>query len=291
MSSLSHLCALLLGVTAMSILASCGGVAEELPAEPYPRAVIATNHGDIIVELYPDSAPQSVAIFLGLAEGSRAWQDPHSGDMQQRPYYDNTTFHRVIPDFMIQGGDILGTGGGGPGFTFADEINATGLGLDEQQVFQANGGLHPNVNHMQGELMRQVIRPRLEKQGLGPQSPNQEVRRAIAEISQELAGNYSIKQFYQDLGYRYDSSLTARRPIAGALCLANRGANTNSGQFFINLRETPHLEGKHTVFGQVVEGMSVVQAIAGVATDDRDRPQEPVRITSIRRLEPEQGAE
>ena len=82
-----------------------------------------TSKGDIAVQLFPDHAPKTVSNFVGLAEGTREWQDPKTGATSKRPLYDGTTFHRVIGGFMIQGGDPLGTGTGGPGYTFDDEIH------------------------------------------------------------------------------------------------------------------------------------------------------------------------
>ena len=142
-------------------------------------ATFKTSVGDIVVRLLAEKAPKTVENFLGLAEGTREWTDPRSGQKQKKPLYDGTVFHRVIPDFMIQGGDPLGTGTGGPGYKFADEI--------------------------------------------GP-----------------------------------DNKFS--KP--GLLAMANAGPNTNGSQFFITEKSTPHLDDKHSVFGQVVAGNDVVQAIA-----------------------------
>jgi peptidyl-prolyl cis-trans isomerase A (cyclophilin A) len=86
-------------------------------------ATLHTNHGDIRIELYPDHAPKTVRNFTELATGDREWQDPATGEKRTEPFYDGVVFHRVIPGFMIQGGDRLGTGTGGPGYTFDDEIH------------------------------------------------------------------------------------------------------------------------------------------------------------------------
>jgi cyclophilin family peptidyl-prolyl cis-trans isomerase len=141
-----------------------------------------TSEGDVELELFPDDAPNTVANFTKLAgEG----------------FYDGIAFHRVIPDFMIQGGCPRGDGTGGPGYEFEDEFN-----------------------------QHKVVR--------------------------------------------------------GALAMANAGPNTNGSQFFIVTAEaTPWLDGKHTVFGQVVTGQDVVDRISFVERDPRDRPLEPILIESI----------
>jgi peptidyl-prolyl cis-trans isomerase A (cyclophilin A) len=86
-------------------------------------AIVRTNQGDIVLRLYPDHAPKTVRNFVELAEGSREWTDPRTGRASKNKLYDGTIFHRVIPGFMIQGGDPLGTGTGGPGYKFADEFH------------------------------------------------------------------------------------------------------------------------------------------------------------------------
>jgi len=140
-----------------------------------------------------------VANFTGLADGSKEWTDPRSGRKVTQPYFDGTVFHRVIDGFMIQGGDPLGQGTGGPGFTFADEF-------------------HPKLRHSK----------------------------------------------------------------AGMLSMANRGPNTNGGQFFITLAATPWLDDKHSVFGEVVDGMDVVKKIGSTATSKPgDRPLKPITVESV----------
>jgi cyclophilin family peptidyl-prolyl cis-trans isomerase len=143
---------------------------------------MTTTEGELVLELFDEDAPETVANFRKLA-----------GD----GFYDGLIFHRVIPDFMIQGGCPEGTGTGGPGYKFDDEIN----------------------DH---------------------------------------------------------------KVVRGVLAMANAGRNTNGSQFFIvTASECPWLDGKHTVFGQVVAGMDVVDAIEGVETDDRDRPTAPVGIERV----------
>ena len=157
-----------------------------------------TNQGDITIDLDAKAAPATVENFLGLAEGTKDWTDPRTNQRVRKPYYDGIIFHRVIDGFMIQGGDPLGQGIGGPGYTFADE-------------------------------------------------------------------------FHQKL--RHDKP--------GILSMANRGPNTNGGQFFITLGPTPHLDDRHSVFGEVVEGLDVIRAIGRTATDARDKPLKDIVIQSI----------
>ena len=151
------------------------------------------------MRLFDAETPNTVANFTGLADGSKEWTDPRSGRKVKAPYFNGTVFHRVIDGFMIQGGDPLGQGTGGPGFTFADEF-------------------HPKLRHSK----------------------------------------------------------------AGILSMANRGPNTNGGQFFITLAATPWLDDKHSVFGEVVEGMDVVTRIGGIATTKPgDRPVKPITVESV----------
>jgi peptidyl-prolyl cis-trans isomerase B (cyclophilin B) len=146
------------------------------------QMTMTTNHGDIVLELFDEDAPETVQNFRTLAE---------------KGFYDGLIFHRVIPDFMIQGGCPEGTGTGGPGYTFKDEIN----------------------DH---------------------------------------------------------------KVVRGALAMANAGPGTNGSQFFIVTTDAaPWLDGKHTVFGEVAEGMDVVNTIGTLPTDARDRPTQEARIERL----------
>ncbi len=110
-------------------------------------ATLTTTHGDIVIELFPDHAPKTVENFVGLAEGTKEFVDPETGQVATRPFYDGLTFHRIIPDFMLQGGDPLGTGTGGPGYTFADEFHPD-LRFDKPYLLaMANAG--PGTNGSQ----------------------------------------------------------------------------------------------------------------------------------------------
>ncbi|HEY8456213.1 MAG TPA: peptidylprolyl isomerase [Actinopolymorphaceae bacterium] len=170
-------------------------------------ATLRTSLGDIKVNLFPDHAPETVANFTGLAQGTREWTDPSTGEKTTRRFYDGLTFHRVIEGFMIQGGCPLGTGRGGPGYRFADEI-------------------HPDL--------------------------------------------------------RFD------RPYL--MAMANAGPNTNGSQFFITVAPQPHLNARHTIFGEVTDPASqaVVDQISKVKTGPMDRPLTSVVIESVE-IEPAQA--
>jgi peptidyl-prolyl cis-trans isomerase A (cyclophilin A) len=165
--------------------------------EPGLYAAIATSMGPITVKLHEKEAPVTVKNFIDLSRGRKAWRD-QTGQMVKRPLYPGTTFHRVIPGFMIQGGDPTGTGAGDPGFVIPDEF-APNLKFD------------------------------------GP----------------------------------------------GRLAMANAGPKTGNCQFFITEVPTPHLNGLHTIFGQVVEGQELVGKMARVQRGRNDKPNTPIKIVSI----------
>jgi peptidyl-prolyl cis-trans isomerase A (cyclophilin A) len=161
-------------------------------------ATLRTTEGPIVIRLLPDHAPKTVRNFVELAQGGREWKDPRTGQSTTGRLYDGTIFHRVITNFMIQGGDPLGTGTGGPGYKFADE-------------------------------------------------------------------------FHPDLAFD--------RPFL--LAMANAGPGTNGSQFFITTVPTPWLTGKHTIFGEVIEGQDIVDAISRVDTRPGDRPVKDVVLESV----------
>src|SRR5438093_1510312 len=153
-------------------------------------AHFTTTEGKFTIELYDQDAPKTVENFVGLATGAKEWTDPRTGRKSTGPYYNGTIFHRVIDGFMIQGGDPLGQGTGGPGYKFADEF-------------------HPRARHTK----------------------------------------------------------------AGILSMANAVPNTNGGQFFITLDATPWLDNKHSVFGEISDGMDVIRKIGSTQTSKPgDRP-------------------
>ncbi|MBG0827037.1 peptidylprolyl isomerase [Planomonospora sp. ID67723] len=165
-------------------------------------ATLNTNRGAVKVQLFPDHAPKTVRNFVELAEGTREWTHPETGEKTNAKLYDGTIFHRVISGFMIQGGDPLGQGIGGPGYKFDDEI-------------------HPDLYFNRPYLL------------------------AMANAGIQM------------------------------------GRGTNGSQFFITVVPTPHLNGKHTIFGEVVEGQDVVDAIAKTPTARGDRPIDDVVLESV----------
>jgi peptidyl-prolyl cis-trans isomerase A (cyclophilin A) len=188
-----HRCPAVLPTAAVLLATACsGGGGGDLPS----GATLHTDLGEIEVEFFGDRAPDTVANFADLARGEAATNEVTGNDA----FYDGTVFHRVIPDFMIQGGDPEGTGMGGPGYTFADEIDDE-LGFDEP----------------------------------------------------------------------------------GVLAMANSGPDTNGSQFFITTAPTPHLDGLHTIFGEVADDASLEVAleISEVDTDGQDRPVDDVVLERV----------
>jgi peptidyl-prolyl cis-trans isomerase A (cyclophilin A) len=122
---------------------------QDLPGSGALVAAIETTQGTLHCELFGDKAPMTVANFVGLATGKKAWTDPRTRIVQRKPFYDGLTFHRVIPDFMIQGGDPLGVGMGGPGYTFDDEYGA-GLEMGPGALAMANAGRGPSNDGTNG---------------------------------------------------------------------------------------------------------------------------------------------
>ena len=263
---------LTLGVAAMAEEAK-GGKAGN------PLCVIKTSMGDVTVELFRDEAPKTVANFIALAEGTREFTDPKTGEKVKRPFFDGLICHRVVKAFMVQGGCPLGNGRGGPGYQFEDEINAAALGLDKLKVMQPGGGVHGHLGvRSQQDFQRAVLTPLLRKMGIR----SAEDFKAKQKEVQERLSRMTVMECYENQGYRYSTTLKSRPPARGVLAMANSGPNTNGSQFFINLVDTPWLTGKHTVFGKVIKGMDVVDEIGKVEVGERAKPLKDVKILSIR---------
>lgn len=259
---------------------------EETPAgtaatktSPNPVVLMKTSQGNIRIELWRDAAPETVKNFIDLAEGNKTFKDSKTGEDVKKPFYDGLTFHRVIKDFMIQGGCPLGTGTGDPGYKFKDEINAKGLGLADLKAMGEGGAPHPwLLIRDQPSFQRTVLGPVLQKLGITSQEQFQE---KLEEI-QNTVNALSVLDVYANLGYVFDEKLPAKKPDRGVIAMANSGPNTNGSQFFINVVDTPHLTGKHTVFGKVIEGMDIADKISNLETDPSGKPSTPVTIESIR---------
>jgi peptidyl-prolyl cis-trans isomerase A (cyclophilin A) len=263
--------------------AAKGDATKAKKAKAYPRALIKTSKGDITVELYNDAAPETVRIFLGLAEGKGEFTDHRSKRKVtiSKPFFDGLTFHRVIPGFMIQGGCPSGNGTGNAGFMFKDEIDAKALGLDKQTVIMS-GRVHPWIAGLgQQNWQQKVLLPIIQKLKINPNELN--ASKELQQKVQSTLQTMTLQELYELQGYKYTKGLPSKKPVKGDLALANSGPDTNSSQFFINLGPTPHLTGRHTVFGRVIKGMDIVEAIGAVKAN-QSRPVTPVTITSIRKL-------
>jgi peptidyl-prolyl cis-trans isomerase A (cyclophilin A) len=182
----------------LTLMASGNAHAAKETKSKNPTATIETSEGNITVLLFRDRAPKTVENFIGLSTGKKEWTDPKTDKKTKKPLYNGTVFHRVIPDFMIQGGDPKGNGTGGPGYQFEDETS---------------------------------------------------------------------------------SSDSFAKP--GILAMANAGPNTNGSQFFITVKPTPWLNGRHTIFGEVTQGMDVVEKISKAKTLPGDQPEKPITIKKI----------
>ena len=261
------------------LLAGIGWTGEKQQKEN-PVYVIQTTLGNIEVELFQDETPKTVANFIGLAEGTKEFVDSKTGKKEKRPFYDGLIFHRVIKNFMIQGGDPLGNGRGGPGYVFDDEIDAKSLGLDKIKAFDPKKGPHPFLMiQSQQDFQQYLLAPLFRAMNINSQK---ELDQRKEEFHARLE-HLTLMEAYENLGYVYSVNGSTHAPVRGSLAMANSGPNTNGSQFFINMVDTKWLAGKHTVFGKVVHGMDVVDKIGAVKVDAQSKPIKDVKIISIRR--------
>ena len=273
------------------VLALVAGAAATSWAEPttakpkVERVLMKTSMGDIELELWPDVAPETVRVFLGLANGKGTFTDVRNASNKvtiSKPFYDGLQFHRVIKGFMIQGGCPQGSGMGNPGFMFKDEINAKALGLDKMKAF-TNGRPHQWMGiRNQMEFQQKILVPMLREMKI-PVTDQNAINARQKEIMAKINA-MTLKDAYELMGYQYDDKLPSKKPVKGVLALANAGPNTNGSQFFINLGDTPHLTGKHTVFGKVSKGMDIIEKIGNVKTAGANKPVTPIKIISIRSM-------
>ncbi len=265
---------------ALSLFMTSASFAQEIVKEKpsNPVLLMKTNFGDLYIEMFPEEAPKTVANFMDLATGKRVFADHKTSKKVKRPFYDGLKFHRVIKEFMIQGGDPKGNGTGGPGYNFEDEINAEALGLHNQKALK-DGRPHAYLPiRNQSDFQRTLVQPLLQKMGIRSQADLDKRREEVKKRINEL----TLKDAYENMGYRFNEKLKSRPPKKGVLAMANSGPNTNGSQFFINLIDTPWLAGKHTVFGKVVKGMDVVEKIGETPVGAGSTPQKEVKIISVR---------
>ena len=271
----------LIFLTTLLIFTTNLGAAEKMKSDN-PVYVMKTSLGDIHIELFKDAAPETVANFIGLAEGSKEFTDSKTGKKTTRPFYENLIFHRVIKNFMIQGGCPLGTGTGGPGYKFADEINAVSLGLDKLKAMDPAKGPHSYLMINSEAMYHQYIfSPLLNSMNITSQ---EELDKKKPEVEKKLF-SLTLQDVYEHMGYVYSEKSPSHHLKRGCLAMANSGPNTNGSQFFLNLVDTDWLTGKHTVFGEVVKGMDVVDKIGGVEVDKASKPLKDIKIISISRLQ------
>jgi cyclophilin family peptidyl-prolyl cis-trans isomerase len=246
-----------------------------------PEVTIKTNMGDIQVQLFQDEAPLTVKNFIELAEGKKEFTDAETGKKVKRPFFDGLIFHRVIKDFMLQGGCPLGTGASGPGYEFEDEINAETLGLDKAKAIE-NGRPNQLLGiQSQQQYQQMIMMPIFMKLGINSQADLDKRKDEVIALMNAM----TLKDAFENMGYRYNNKFQSHFLKKGVLAMANSGPNTNGSQFFINLVDTPWLNGKHTVFGQVVKGMDIVNKIGLVEVNPGSaKPVKPVTIISIRSL-------
>jgi cyclophilin family peptidyl-prolyl cis-trans isomerase len=270
---------LTIGMMLCILTAGIGWTGEKKQKEN-PVYVIQTTLGDIEVELFQSETSKTVANFIGLAEGTKEFEDSKTGEKFKRPYYNGLIFHRVIQNFMIQGGCPLGSGQGGPGYTFADEIDAAALGLDKIKAFDPKKEPHRLLMiRSQEEYKRNILMPLFRAMNIKSQ---EELDQRKKEVEARL-DKLTLKEAYENMGYVYSENGSEHPPVRGSLAMANAGPNTNGSQFFINLADTDWLTGKHTVFGKVVKGMDVVDKIGAAKVDSKQKPVKDVKIISIHR--------
>jgi len=246
-----------------------------------PLVLLQTSQGDMVLELFPQAAPETVANFLALASGTKPFIDPATGMETMRPFYDGLVFHRVVNGFMIQGGSPTGAGDGFPGFRFADEISAQSLGLDKMLVLDPSGAPNPVLGiQSEDDFQQNILGPLYTSMNITSQE-QLDVR--IGEVDQRIR-SMTVQQNYEMQGYRFRNDLQSRAPVRGVIAMANSGPDTNGSQFFITLGDAPWLTGKHTVFGEVKAGLETADAIGALPVDAEDRPLQPVTLLSVRSL-------
>jgi cyclophilin family peptidyl-prolyl cis-trans isomerase len=217
-----------------------------VPSKPGIYAIMQTSKGNLVLNLFYQDAPKTVQNFIDLAQGEKEFFSEKG--KEKRPFYDGLKFHRVIEGFMAQGGCPRGDGTGGPGYKFDDEINAKSLSLDKIKIKEA-----PAFQSQYQRMIFEVLNIQNKEQF---DANRKEIEDAYIK-GQEL----SLLEILYRIGYRYNEKVKSHKAIKGSLAMANAGPNTNGSQFFINQVDTPHLDGLHTVFGELVDSQEVLDSI------------------------------
>lgn len=246
-----------------------------------PLLLINTSQGDIYLELFPNEAPLNVANFLALAAGEVELIDEATGTGFKPRYFDGMRFHRVIPGFIIQAGSPHYHPLGTPDEVLTDEINADFLGLNRQSVLHPNGSFNSLLNiGDQHDFKDQILQPIYRSLNIENQS---DLQTQQFEVLAEIVG-VTVKQLYQLQGYQYQTAHPSRAIGRGIVALANSGPDSNGPEFFISLVRSDWLSGKYTVIGKVVEGMTTVDSIAGIAIESQSFSRASTVIYSMRRI-------
>ena len=178
---------------------------------------IQTSMGSMILELFPKEAPETVANFIGLAQGEKPFEDPETGALVSRPFYDGLIFHRVIDGFMIQGGSPTGIGNRTPGYSFKDEINARSLGLDRMLAIDEEGIPHPFLRiASQTQFQAVILEPLFAEMNISSQ---EDLENNYATIEENI-NSLTIKDVYENQGYEYTETLMEFSYFAGNFFLA-----------------------------------------------------------------------
>ncbi len=243
-----------------------------------PVVSMKTSMGTVYIELFTDIAPVTAANFIELASGSKEWTDPKTNSVVKKPFYDGLIFHRVMNDFMIQGGCPLGNGTGGPGYAFEDEC------YDYTGAAELKGVIKNDENAM--AVYMKIILPYLKSEA----DPHKDLvsiyRQSQTNQNLDAVKNHPI-EFYREVTGSTKPIYTGGKLKAqvqyASLCMANAGPDTNGSQFFIVTKKDgcPWLDGKHTVFGKVIAGMAVVESIQKVKVSVNSKPEKNVVIEKI----------
>jgi len=273
--------AVLITITALSFT-GCKNWQKYVDKTGNPVAKIETSAGTFVVEFDEKNAPETVKNFIGLAEGTREWTDPKDGKPVTKPFYDGLSFHRVIKDFMIQGGCPLKNGTGGPGYTFKDET------MDYTNAVILKGKI--DTEDKAKIIFKEVIAPYLKNTRRNNKKGDADILKIAQDCSRAQSAKpimkYPVEYYLKKTGRQEPVRIggTVKTKIEyGSFCMANSGPDTNGSQFFILTKKdgAPWLDGKHTVFGRVIDGMDVVLDISKVKTVTGDIPQKDVVIKKI----------